>query len=81
MSDGGIYTGTDLADKTAYGFRQNLATGHLNVEIIGIEDTTTAVQLPVEGFIRADDYRLLFFSSDTIRFQWGPCGHLRMVIL
>jgi hypothetical protein len=85
MADGDIYAaptltgiGFDLGDKTAYGFRQTLATGHLNVEIV--RDSTTPVQLPVDNLVRADDYRLLFFSSDTIRFQWGASGHLQMVI-
>ena len=38
-ADGGFYLGTDLKDKTFYGFRLNVNTGDCNIEVIGIDAT------------------------------------------
>lgn len=76
----GLYEGTDLADKTFYGFRLNLDTGHLNVEIIGPTDGSV-VALPQDNLFDKDDYRNWVWSRDTLRFQWGNNGHLQVRIV
>lgn len=76
--DGGIYTGTALADKTFYGFRLDYSTGQLYLDIINDGST---VRLPDTYTTSTNDYRANFWSSDTIRFQWGAQGRLQMVFL
>lgn len=71
----GFYTGTDLADKTFYGFRQDAATGNLTVEII---NDGSPVVLPQYNMLSANDYRQWVWSRDTLQFQWGPSGHLQV---
>ena len=71
----GIYTGTDLADKTFYGFRLDNATGNLQVEII---NDGSPVVLPQDGVIDPNDYKSSVWSQDTLRFQWGNSGHLQV---
>ena len=76
----GLYEGTDLADKTFYGFRLNLDTGHLNVEVITPTDGDPVV-LPQDGLFDKADYRQWVWSRDTLRFQWGNNGHLQVKFL
>ncbi len=74
----GFYEGTDLADKTFYGFRLNPADGGLNIEII---NDGSPVALPQDGVIDPNDYKQWFWSRDTVRFQWGSNGHLQVKFL
>jgi hypothetical protein len=74
----GLYSGTDLATQTFYGFRLNNATGDLNVEII---NDGSAVNIPQEGAIDANDYKAWVWSRDTVRFQWSNNGHLMVKFL
>jgi hypothetical protein len=74
----GFYEGTDLADKTFYGFRFNPDTGNLEIEIINDE---SPVVLPDEGIIDKYDYRQWVWSRDTLKFQWGNNGHLQVKFL
>ena len=60
----GFYEGSDLADKTFYGFRLNLDTGHLNVEIIGPTDGSV-VALPQDNLFDKDDYRKLIGQAKS----------------
>jgi hypothetical protein len=76
--DGGLYTGTALANKTFYGFRLDPATGNCDFEKI---NDGTPVVLPNDGVIDPNDYRAFFWSSDTIKVQWGPNGHIQMVFV
>jgi len=69
----GFYEGSDLADKTFYGFR-------LNLEVISPQDGTPVV-LPQEGLFDKADYRQWVWSRDTLRFQWGNNGHLQVKFL
>lgn len=69
----GIYVGTDLADKTFYGFRLNPDDGGLNIEII---NDGSVVSLPQEGITDKYDYKQWFWSRNTVRFSWGNNGHL-----
>ena len=73
----GFYEGTDLADKTFYGFRLDPDTGNLNVEIIDPNDGT-AVLLPQDGVIDKYDLKQWVWTRDTLRFQWGNKGHLQV---
>lgn len=73
----GIYTGTDLADKTFYGFRLS-NSGDLNVEIIRGE---SPVVLPQEGVIDPNDYKTFVWSDNDLSFEWGPNGHIYMRML
>jgi len=75
---GGLYEGTDLADKTFYGFRLNPDDGGLNVEVIN--DGVTAVVLPQESVIDKYDYKHWVWSANTLRFQWDN-GHLQVKII
>lgn len=74
----GLYSGTDLATQTFYGFRLDNATGDLNVEII---NDGSEVHIPQEGAIEADDYKAWVWSRDTLRFQWTDKGHLLVKFL
>lgn len=76
----GLYTGTDLADKTFYGFRYDTNTGRLSVEIIN--DGETPVVLPQEGIIDSTDYKQWFWSQNTVQFRFSDNnGHLLMRML
>jgi hypothetical protein len=72
----GIYEGTDLADKTFYGFRMEDATSDLQIEIIN--DGVTPVVLPMDGILDTTDYKAWIWSQDTIRFEFNSKGHLLM---
>lgn len=74
----GFYEGSDLADKTFYGFRLSPDTGHLNVEVI---NDGSPVVLPQTGLVDSNDYQQWVWTRDTLRFQWGPNGHLQVVFL
>jgi hypothetical protein len=78
MTDGGFYSGTDLADKTFYGFRLDPNTGNLNIEII---NDGSVVALPQDGAINKYDYKQWIWTKDTLRFQWGNNGHLQVKFL
>lgn len=71
----GFYDGSDLADKTFYGFRLNPDDGGLNVEKI---NDGSVVSLPQEGVIDKYDYKQWFWTKDTVRFHWSSSGHLIM---
>ena len=74
----GFYEGSDLADKTFYGFRYNPKTGHLDVEVI---NDGSPVALPQTGMVDANDYRQWVWTRDTLGFQWGNNGHLQVKFL
>lgn len=74
----GFYEGTDLADKTFYGFRLDPDTGNLNIEIINGE---SPVELPQEGIIDKYDYKTWVWSRDTLKFQFNEKGHLQVKFL
>lgn len=74
----GFYQGSDLADKTFYGFRLDAATGNLNVEKI---NDGSPVVLPQESVIDANDYKQWVWTRDTLTFQWGNNGHLMVKFL
>lgn len=76
----GFYEGTDLADKTFYGFRLNVDTGHLNIEVISPLDGSL-VALPQDGVYDKADYQQWVWSRDTMQFQWGNNGHLQVRIV
>lgn len=76
----GFYTGTDLADKTFYGFRLIEATGDLNIDIIN--DGVTPVQIPEPNYIIGpNEYKVWIWSTGTYQFRWGAKGHLEMVFI
>lgn len=71
-----FYTGTDLADKTFYGFKQIQETGNLQIEII---DDGSPVRLPQPDYIIGpNEYVQWIWSTGLYRFRWGPKGHLEM---
>jgi hypothetical protein len=75
----GFHTGTDLADKTFYGFKLIQATGDLNVDVINDGST---VSLPQPGYIIGpNEYVNWVWSTDTYQFRWGNKGHLEMVFV
>lgn len=75
----GFYDGTDLANKTFYGFRQIAETGDLNIEVINDGST---VSLPQPDYIiRPNEYKAWVWSTGTYQFRWGAKGHLEMVFV
>ena len=74
----GTTAGTDLGDKTFYGFRLDVPTGHLNVEVIS--DGDGVVSLPDPTILRADDYRQFIWTDDTLHFSFDSNGHLLLTI-
>lgn len=74
----GFYEGSDLANKTFYGFRLDPDTGNLNVEIIN--DGTSAVVLPQDDIIDKYDYKQWVWSQNTLDFQWDK-GHLQVKMI
>ena len=72
---GGLYDGTDLADKTFYGFRLNPDDGGLNVEVI---NDGSLVSLPQDAVIDKYDYKQWCWSADTLQFEFNNTGHLMM---
>ena len=76
---GGFYTGTDLRDKTFYGFKLIQATGDFNIDIINDGST---VRLPQpEYMVGPNEYVNWVWSADTFQFRWGEKGHLEIVII
>lgn len=74
-----FHTGTDLANKTFYGFKLIQSTGDLNVDIINDGST---VSLPQPGYIIGpNEYVNWIWSTGTYRFRWGAKGHLEMVFI
>lgn len=71
----GFYTGSDLADKTFYGFRYDPDTGNLNIEVI---NDGSPVVLPSDYMINKYDYKQWVWTRDTLQFEWGPRGHLQV---
>jgi hypothetical protein len=75
----GFHTGTDLADKTFYGFKLIQNTGDLNIDIINDGST---VKLPEPGYIVGqNEYQQWIWSTGTYQFRWGDKGHLEMVFI
>jgi hypothetical protein len=73
----GFYEGTDLAEKTFYGFRLNHADGGLVVEVI---NDGSPVVLPQQDVVDPNDYKQWVWSQDTLRFVWDR-GHLQVKII
>ena len=73
----GFYEGTDLADKTFYGFRLNNQTGHLDIEVI---NDGSPVVLPQDNIIDPLDYKQFLWTQNILEFQWSN-GHLQMRII
>lgn len=76
----GFYTGTDLANKTFYGFRLTQETGNLDVDIIKNGDGVVSIPDPTY-IIGPNQYVNWIFSTSTYQFRWGANGHLEMVFV
>ncbi len=74
----GFYEGSDLADKSFYGFRLNPDNGQLTVEIIN--DGVSAVVLPQDSILDKYDYKQWVWSQNSLNFQWDK-GHLQVKII
>jgi hypothetical protein len=75
----GFHEGTDLANKTFYGFKLIQSTGDLNVDVINDGST---VSLPQPGYIIGpNEYVNWIWSTSTYQFRWGAKGHLEMVFV
>lgn len=74
----GFYEGSDLSDKTFYGFRLNPDTGNLNIEVI---NDGSVVSLPQEHIIDKYDYKTWFWTRDTAQLEFTDNGHLLMRLL
>jgi hypothetical protein len=74
----GFYEGTDLADKSFYGFRLNPDNGQLTVEVVN--DGTSAVVLPQDSILDKYDYKQWLWSQNALNFQWDK-GHLQVKMI
>lgn len=75
----GFYEGSDLANKTFYGFRLDNATGNLSIDILTGD---VPVSIPTQTLITGpNDYKAWVWSTSTYQFQWGAEGHLNMVFV
>ena len=79
MIPGGLYDGTDLADKVFYGLRLNHATGDLTVEVI--DDGSELIVLPQDDVVDPNAYKITLWSRDTLDFRIDARGHLQLTIV
>ena len=75
---GGVYEGTDLADKTFIGFKVDPDTGRASVEII---NDGSLVVLPETGATPPRGYRTHIWTQDKLNFAISSNGHLRVTIV
>lgn len=76
--EGGVYDGTDLADKVFYGFLLNNNTGDLNIQIV--DDGTVVISEGDDQIINPDDYKAVMWTRDTLNFEFNVSnGHLHLI--
>jgi hypothetical protein len=70
---------SDIANKAFYGFKLDLNTSKLTVEVIF--NGNGVVRLPEDDKISPDDYKQWIWSDNTLEFQFNNNGHLEMSVL
>lgn len=71
---GGLPPIDTISDQTFYGFRYNVDTGKLILEIL---DGSDAVSLPSGDVIKDNDYRQWLWTQKRLKFSWREeNGHL-----
>lgn len=73
---GGVYDGTDLANKTFFGFKVDPSTGRATLEII---EDSSVVMLPYDPTVTG--YRTYFWTDSTMDFSVTSDGHLQVTVL
>lgn len=76
---GGVYTGTDFADKVFYGFRLNNQMGELIVD--AIDDDSLVISTGEPDVIDPEAYKAFMWSADSYDFRFDQKGHLLLAIL
>jgi hypothetical protein len=74
----GDIAGTDLAEKTFYGFKQDPRTGSTKVEVIA--DGSKPIVFPDRNAPQAGDYRQFVITDRTLGLQTDARGHLILTI-
>lgn len=72
----GLYTGTDLADKTFIGFKVDPVTGKGTVEII--RNGEAVINLPSSDTVNPSGYLTYVWTRDTLQFAVTSNGHLQV---
>ena len=70
----GSTLGTDLADKTFYGFQLDPNSGDLSVDVIA--NGNKAIVFPDPNSPQVGDYRQFVITDRTLTFQIDARGHL-----
>lgn len=70
-------------NKTFYGFRYNPDDGNLQIEIINDGSLISLPQTITSNISIIDkyDYKVWFWSRETISFDWSNNGHLTLEYL
>tara|TARA_R100001377_G_C3168549_1_gene102197 strand:- start:114 stop:359 length:246 start_codon:yes stop_codon:yes gene_type:complete len=66
-----------LSHQTFYGFKYNVATGNLTIDVI--DDDTKVIKLPDPSILDAEDYTDHFWSQDGVSYGWGNNGHIKVI--
>lgn len=75
----GIYTGTDLADKTFIGFKVDPATGKGTAEII--RNGEAVIELPSTDSVNPSGYLTYIWTRDTLQFSVTSNGYLQVTFV
>lgn len=69
----------DLAKQAFYGFKLDLKTSKLTVEVIFNGNGT--IKLPADDILTPKDYKQWLWSDNTLEFEFNQNGHLEMTVL
>lgn len=72
----GVSLSNDIASDTFYGFRHDMDTSNLSIEIIF--DGDGVIRLPQDTIISADDYAQWIWTKSYLAFEMDDAGHLIM---
>jgi hypothetical protein len=65
------YSFDDLVDKKLYGFKYNVNTGRMVIDVVGSGEV---ISLPQKGVIKDDDYKTWISSARHLKFYWKDDG-------
>lgn len=65
------YSFDDLIDKKLYGFKYDVNTGRMVVDVVGSGEV---ISLPQKGIIKNDDYKTWLSSTRHLNFYWKNDG-------
>jgi hypothetical protein len=65
------YSFDDLIDKKFYGFKYDVNTGRMVIDVVGSGEV---ISLPQKGIIKDDDYKTWVSSARHLNFYWKNDG-------